>query len=264
MHCTNSMSIIATLSACLALTATSFALPRGDEEKSERSEQPEGGIASATTCSAQKLIDSIGAVGDLMGASAALDGENLLVGAPWANNGAGSQSGKVIAFQLTPNGTWQQVPGPVPNNGQPGAFFGYGVGLSGDTAVIGATFHDNNEGAAYFFKRPQGGGWTQTQMVKPLGIVSGDYFGSSAAINETGDIAVIGAPYKDITDAQGTDIDAGEAYIYTRNPDGTWSLEASLWDTDPATRDPSSYFGHRVAISGEVAVISDRNDGYYV
>ena len=267
MYHKNITAILTALSACMALTAAAFAAPRGDEEKSEKSResgQPEGGIATPTTCSAQKLIDSIGAVGDLMGWTVALDGENLLVGAPWADNGAGDQSGKVIAFQLTPNGVWQQFPGPVPNNPQPGAFFGYGIGLSGDAAAIGAPFHDNFEGAAYFFKRPQGGGWNQVQMVKPLGIVSGDYFGSSAAINETGDIAVIGAPYKDITDDQGTDVDAGEAYIYSRNPDGTWSLEASLYDTDPATRDAHSLFGNRVAISGEVAVIANRSDSYYV
>src|SRR4029450_2583175 len=176
MHCTTFMTIVTALGTCLALTANSLALPRGDEEKSEKSSQPEGGIATASTCGAQKLIDSLGAVGDLMGASAALDGENLLVGAPWANNGAGAESGKVIAFQLTSNGVWQQFPGPVPNNPQAGALFGYGVGLSGDIAVIGAPFHDNYEGAAYFFKRPQGGGWNQVQMVKPLEIVCSDYF----------------------------------------------------------------------------------------
>ncbi|HEV8262755.1 MAG TPA: dockerin type I domain-containing protein [Burkholderiales bacterium] len=250
------------LAACVALAASAAAMPRPDEEKSEKGNQPQGGIASPATCGNQKLVDSSAGPADLIGFNAALRGDTLLVGAPWDDNASGPHSGKVVAWENF-NGGWQQIPAPIPNVPQAGAFFGRSIGLGGEYAVVGAPFESNYKGTAYFFKRLPGApgvGWTQLPTQRPPDIVTDDYFATSAAINETGDIAVFGAPQKDITDASGTDDDAGKVYIYARNPDGTWSLEASLWDTDPATREPVSYLGAHVAISGEVAVISVRSD----
>ena len=261
MHLKNSITIVTALGASLALTATALALPRPDEEKSGKSGQPEGGIANAATCGAQKLVGYDADVEDLVGSSAALSGNRLILGAPWDDNAVGVNAGKVTSWERI-NGAWQQGPGPAPAIPQSGEFFGSGVGLAGDIAVVGAGFHDNFTGTAYFFKR-LGSGWTQTAMLTPPDVVQWDYFGMSAAINEAGNLAVFGAPYKDITDDQGTDDDAGEAYIYSRNPNGTWSLEASLWDTDPASRDPVSYLGYHVAISGEVAVIAAQSDNAF-
>ena len=252
------------LIAALVAARPVFAIPSvDDEEKSDKAAQSDdGGIASPATCGAQKLVDSNAGAGDLIGFNAALHGDTLLVGAPWDDNAAGDEAGKVVAWENF-NGAWQQIPAPTPNAPQPGAFFGRSLDLGGEYAVVGAPFESYYQGTGYFFKRLPGGpgaGWTQLPTQRPGDIVYDDYFATSAAINETGDIAVFGAPHKNITDASGTDDDAGKAYIYARNPDGTWSLEASWFDSDPATRDPVSYLGLHVAISGEVAVISVRSD----
>ncbi|MCI0631983.1 MAG: hypothetical protein L0Y44_15165 [Phycisphaerales bacterium] len=256
---TTTTTLIATLIAARPV----FAAPTGEEEeKSDKAGQSDdGGIASAATCGAAKVVDSNAGAGDLIGFCAAMHGDTLLVGAPWDDNAAGDEAGKIVAWENF-NGAWQQVPAPAPTVPQAGAFFGRGLDLGGDFAVVGAPFESSYKGTAYFFQRNPGpgAGWTPLPTQRPPDIGNNDYFATSAAINETGDIAVFGAPHKDITDASGTDDDAGKAYIYARNPDGTWSLEASLFDSDPATREPVSYLGLHVAISGEVAVISVRSD----
>src|SRR5262245_45642883 len=261
MYGTIRMTTLTSLSACLTLAASSIAMPRGDAAKLDKDNPPSGGIADAATCGNQKLVASNAASQDLAGYTASLRGNLLLLGAPWDDNGIGVNAGRVIAFEhIGP--AWQQISGPSPTLPQSGECFGSSVGVAGNVAVVGADFHDNFAGAAYFFKRTNSG-WAQTSMVTPPDVVAWDYFGTSVAINESGNLAVVGAPYKDITDNQGTDENAGEAYIYSRNPNGTWSLEASLYDTDPASRDAYSYLGYRVAISGEVAVIADDNDNAF-
>ena len=134
--------------AALVAARPVFAIPSGDdEEKSDKAAQSDdGGIASPSTCGGQKLVAPDAGAGDLAGMVAALDGDTLLMGAPWDDNAAGADAGKVVAWEYF-NGAWQQIPSPVPNNPQAGAFFGRSVGLAGDIAVVGAPLQNNYKGA---------------------------------------------------------------------------------------------------------------------
>ena len=76
----------------------------------------------------------------------------------------------------------------------PAAFdeFGNSVGISGDTAVIGAP-GKSPLGATYVFVR-SGSVWSQQQKLTASDTSAGDRFGNSVGIS--GDTAVIGAPFK--------------------------------------------------------------------
>ncbi len=87
------------------------------------------------------------------------------------------------------------------------------MGVSGDTAVIGARYDDHaggtNAGAAYVFVR-SGGVWSQQAKLTASDAAASDHFGYSVAIS--GDTAVIGARGDD--HAGGTS--AGSAYVFVR------------------------------------------------
>lgn len=72
-----------------------------------------------------------------------------------------------------------------------------------------------------------------------------DYFGTDVAID--GDTLLVGA----YEWSSGYDR-PGHAYVYTRQPDGTWAHQATLEATDAAG---GAWFGSAVAIEGDTAVI---------
>ena len=139
------------------------------------------------------------------------------------------------------------------NDGAAGDFFGYGVAISGDYAIVGAYSNDIganiNQGAAYIFTRT-GGTWIQQAKLIANDGASGDVFGSSVAIS--GDYALVGAYNDDI----GANADQGSAYVFVRSG-STWAQQAKLTANDGATND---YFGTNVAISGDYAIVGAYSD----
>ena len=80
-----------------------------------------------------------------------------------------------------------------------------------------------------------------------------DAFGYAVSIS--GDTAVVGAW---IADPNGLD-DAGAAYVFVRDPNGTWTEQAKLTAFDPGVAD---FFGTSVSISGDTAVIGAWGDAH--
>ena len=124
--------------------------------------------------------------------------------------------------------------------------FGISVSTSGDYAVVGAYFDDDNgdeSGSVYVFKRA-GTSWVQEAKLRPSDGAAGDQFGWSASIS--GDYAVVGA---ESDDDNGTD--AGSAYLFKRTG-RSWTEEAKIIPFDGAGDDN---FGNSVSISGDYAVV---------
>jgi hypothetical protein len=94
---------------------------------------------------------------DWFGASLSIDGDALVVGAPYdEENGEGS--GSAYAFRYT-GANWTQVAKLLPSDGAMWDQFGCAVAVSGDNAVIGALRDDDqaiNSGSAYVFEVPAG------------------------------------------------------------------------------------------------------------
>jgi hypothetical protein len=181
----------------------------------------------------RKFADPRGVAADFFGASVALAGPSVLIGAPGVKSGAGA------AYAYLDSGTrWRsQV---LSNPQAKRSFYGISVAISGVTAVIGAWGVDNEAGAAYIYGRSK----TQWQFKATLddpGHMAHDSFGTSVAAS--GMTVLIGAP--------GAGGNSGAAYIYVR--EGTnWAPQASFMDPDSPQAD---VFGAAVALSGSTAVI---------
>ena len=152
--------------------------------------------------------------------------------------------------------------------------FGYSVALndSGHVLLVGARHEDSNatsasdnslenSGAAYVFitVEPHNltSSWHQTAYLKAANADAEDRFGYSVALDASGDIAVIGAPYED-NDANPDYIDVnkepennnglntGAAYVFRKNAEtGNWQQESYLNGNSR-----TGHFGFAVAISG--------------
>eukprot|EP01045_Picozoa_sp_COSAG04_P032303 COSAG04_NODE_6285_length_1365_cov_10.737757_1_plen_226_part_01 len=131
--------------------------------------------------------------------------------------------------------------------------FGYSVAVSGAVAVVGAYRNDDagdGSGSAYVFEQQQDGSWLEAQKLVASDGVGDDRFGYRVAVS--GAVAVVGAYYDD--DAGD---DSGSAYVFERQPDGSWLEVQKLVASDGAGYD---YFGCSVAVSGTVAVVGARLD----
>lgn len=112
--------------------------------------------------------------------------------------------------------------------------FGVALAVDGDTAVIGAPFHDElgaNAGAAYVFVF-NGTDWVQQAKLLALNGSSGNEFGRSVAMD--GDTVVVGAP-------GGT---TDRAYVFVRQG-STWSQQDELRPPPGAVHLPLRSFGER-------------------
>ena len=150
----------------------------------------------------------------------------------------------------------------APDRG-PGDQFSNAVEISGNYAIIGAAYEDedtaglntlSNAGAAYIFERDINGNWNAVQKLIASDRAANDWFGNSVDISE--DYAIIGAMWED-EDASGSNTltIAGSAYIFKRDSTGVWLEAQKIVASDRGTHDQ---FGYSVAISGGRAVVGAR------
>jgi hypothetical protein len=129
----------------------------------------------------------------------------------------------------------------------------YDLDVHDDYAIMGVQQENSNKGAAYIFEKIEGT-WTQVTRLAPNDPVSSHYFGCSAAIY--GDLAIVGA-YGDDTEGS----DAGAAYVFTRDIEGTWSQTAKLTAEDGYTSDNFSKGNSAISLYENYALIGAyRND----
>jgi hypothetical protein len=223
--------------------------------------------------------------GDQFGATVALSGDTVIVGANWESSNAtgvnGDQANNSLnmagaAYVFTRSGTaWTQQAYLKASN--PGASDGFGlsVGVSGDTAVVGAFYEDSSatgingnqtdnsatdSGAAYIFTR-SGTTWTQQAYLKASNPGANDFFGYSAAVS--GDTVVVAASRED-SNATGVNgnqsnnsaSDAGATYIFTRSGT-TWTQQAYLKASNTGGT-PGAFgeeFGRSIAMAGDTLVV---------
>jgi hypothetical protein len=206
--------------------------------------------------------------GDSFGFAVAISGDTIVVGAiaedsnatgvngDGANNSK-SDSGSAYVF-VRSGTTWSQQAYLKASITTAGDQFGYSVGVSGDSVVIGSFWESTTQfssGAAYVFVR-SGTTWSQQAFLKASNIGAGDHFGTSVAISDN--TLIVGSILED-SNATGingnqndeTALDSGAAYVFVRS--GTvWSQQAYLKASNTGTAD---YFGSSVAISGDTVVV---------
>lgn len=226
---------------------------------------------------------------DFFGASVAIDGNTILVGAnqedsnqititngPTAStDNTASSSGAVYVFQRSGT-TWVQQAYLKPPNAEASDQFGVSIAISGDTIVVGAFNEASNQttitngtsasannsaalaGAAYVFQR-SGTTWAQQAYLKASNIEANDRFGNSVSIS--GDTIVVGSNLEDsnqttitngaIASADNSALQSGAAYVFQRTG-STWVEQAYL---KAPNADANDQFGNRVAIDGNTIVV---------
>ena len=193
----------------------------------------------------QKLLASDSAANDQFGSAVSISGNVALVGA-YGDNVNGTYSGSAYIFRWDGE-SWVEEDKLLATDSAANDWFGSSVSISGDVALVGALWHDDNgiidAGAAYIF-RWNGSIWVEEDKLLASDGALDDRFGSSVSIR--GDVALVGA-YGD--DDNSTN--AGAAYVFRWDGE-RWVEEDKLLASDGSGND---YFGSSVSISGDVALV---------
>jgi len=207
--------------------------------------------SGATWTRQAKLVASDGAASDFFGCSVALSGDTALVGA-YGDSIAHIGQGSAYIFTRT-GAAWSQQTKLIAPDAAPDDAFGFSVAISGDTALVGASFDDvveTSQGSAYVFSRV-GSTWSQqTKLTAPDGAGS-EYFGNEVHLSD--DFAVAGLQADDI----GASADQGSAWVFSRIGDKWIGPDLKCIAPDGATNDD---FGVSVSISGQTALIGAYRD----
>jgi uncharacterized protein (TIGR03437 family) len=198
----------------------------------------------------QRLLATDGAARDRFGTAVAISGEQVAVGAQWADINGRVDQGAVYRFRRS-GSVWAQEAKLTAEDGAAGDLFGCSVALAGAVLIVGAEFDDIgsnvNQGSAYIF------GDSAFPTVQKLIASDGapeDSFGVSVAID--GGTALVGAPF----DQVGVNKLQGSAYVFVRggtriNP--AWLFQSKL--TDQTDGGPDDLFGVSVALRGDLALV---------
>ncbi len=153
-----------------------------------------------------KLLASDAVGGDLFGFSVSVSGDVAVIGAP-QDNGSG-----LAAYVYRYDGTnWVEESKLLAPDGAVD-WFGYSISVSGEVAVVGANWSDDNgsnSGSAYVY-RYDGTSWAQESKLLASDGAASDFFGHSVSVS--GEVAVIGA----ILDDDNWDR-SGSAYVFDLN-----------------------------------------------
>jgi len=207
-------------------------------------EEPGGWVERA------KLTASDAFASDLFGYRLDLEGDQLVVGAPWDDD-RGSRSGSVYLFQRT-GGVWSQTGKLAPSALRAGDQFGHDVSLDGERLAVGAAYTDTLEqdaGVAYVLAR-QAGTWAIEARLEAGEPGAFDAFGSRVALD--GRALVVTSQLDD--HEQG--VDAGSATVFL-SCNGTWREESRLQAFDGGAAD---LYATDVALDGGLALIGAAQD----
>ena len=227
------------------------------------------------------------------GAAVAVDGDTMVVGMPHEENARNIRGAVYVYGRDVPGdrtSTWNLLQILEAPDGVEGDYFAGSLDIDGDTLVVGASYDGQEEvtvdtgttienvfGSVYVFTRSIPGDAASlfsffANIPNPLRFDS-DNFGNDVAVD--GDLIVIGAPGKQVTD-DGTQVpsnlsgndptdDIGAVYVYARrtadDPTSQFMLLDRLEVADRVNY-AGAMFGTKVAIDGDTIVASIANDVY--
>src|SRR3989304_3551021 len=134
-----------------------------------------GGVAAASFDVETKLTAAGAAAVDGFGWAVAVSDATAVVGVP------GDEAGRGSAYVFVRSGTaWSQQAKLIAADPAAGDQFGWSVGISGETVVVGAPFDDDGgsgAGSAYVFVRSGTSAWSQQAKMNAAGAAGHDPFG---------------------------------------------------------------------------------------
>ncbi len=208
-------------------------------------------LSGTPTVPSATLTPASQGAGDSFGASVAISGSQVVVGAPFEDTGA-TDAGSAYGYDVG-SGT-PTVPVAMLNNPGLGGgdTFGYAVAVAGTWMAVGAPFAGSaNAGTVYVYDLGSATPTVPALTVNNPSPVASDAFGISVAISGTQ--MVVGA-YQDDTGAA----NAGSAYVYDLGSATPAVPVTTLTNPNPAANER---FGNAVAISGTRVVVGAYRDG---
>lgn len=188
-----------------------------------------------------KLMASDGAMGDQYGHCVAVDNGIIAIGSPMDDDN-GTNSGAAYLYDAFTGAELFKL---LPNDGAPGAEFGYSISIDNGLVAVGARMDDQNgtaAGAAYLFSAIDG-----TQLVKltPTDPEVGDEFGNAIDL-DNGIVAVGAWRSDDYGDG------SGAAYLFEA------STGSQLQKLLPPSGNNYQTFGVSIAIDNDLVAIGAR------
>jgi len=199
------------------------------------------------------LLAEAGSGADLFGFHVAIQGERVLVGAPYDSAG-GTHAGAVYSF-VRSGGAWKQEQKVLASSPIADSSLGVSLAIEGELLVAGAQQDSSTSeaaGSAYVFAR-EADRWKEQQRLqapKPQSLAT---FGVRVALN-TGRILVT-APGLDLKQRA---TPAGEAFLFQRaSASARWEVTAQLRASAPRAVD---LFGGAAALTPTTIVIGANGD----
>ena len=218
-------------------------------------DSPDGNWSSVTT---RAIHEASPVSGSEFGASVALRGRVMLIGAPHRNNYNIEAGRAFLFFDTSASADWSSFTETAVNftDAMPYDHFGSAVTLENGWAAIGEPGDDNvllNGGAVHILVDTSGdGSWSTYDMLKlvpPDPDLITEHAGFGSALAAWGRILVVGAPSTDAPD------EAGSVWVFAdTSPDADWSSTAwaRLVPSDSA---PGDNFGASVAVAASTVVV---------
>lgn len=190
----------------------------------------------------QKLTAKTGASSNQFGLGLAMDGERIVIGAPWADDGKGKahifDRGDVMFFEsavLTdPNGSSMDN-------------FSFGMDVDGDLIAIGSYLDDDvaeDAGSLFLFQNGFSG-WDLLQHIEPSGVsINDDQFSVSVAIDNS--VMLVGSRF---TEVDG--LPAGSVTVFDLI-DTMWQQRSVIVSPEPTLE---AEFGWAVAVNGDYGLV---------
>lgn len=212
-----------------------IAAPRNDEHDYDAGAAFVFVNTAGTWVLQQKLLAPDGGDRGFFGTSVSLSGDTALIGAR-GDDDAGSFSGAAYVF-VRSGSTWTLEQKLVAPDGAAGDNLGTAVSVSGDTALLGAPYDDDqgsNTGSVYVYVR-NGGVWTLEQKLLSSSTTTGQRFGDRVVL--AGDDALVGS------------FNIDHVHVFVRSG-ATWSLQQVL-----SSGAPNDTFGCSMSISGDTVAV---------
>jgi hypothetical protein len=200
---------------------------------------------SAVGSQLAELVPVSGNTDGDFGSPVAISGNTAVIGAFYQTANGNADQGVVYVYAKS-GSSWVEQSEFTSNDGTIDDLFGYSVGISGSTIVVGAPNHvvgsDASAGAAYVFTK-SGSSWVQSAELEASAPELDGEFGTAASIS--GSTIAVTDPQLDFYGDGGT----GVTYVFTKS--GTkWNQKTVL-----TSQVADDFYGDSVSLSGSTLAV---------
>lgn len=193
------------------------------------------------------------------------DGDTIVVGAPFADEGA-EDAGSVFIYHRPESGGWVDMDAATRkifgSDSEYEDRFGIAVDIRDDgmLVVVGSTHGDANSpnhdaGAAYVFGRDAGGPNQYGQLAKlTISDANENVKDLTTPVSISGNKILLGAPF-DNAQCPSSECLSGAAYLYYEPQPGGWVDKIEDYRITPCDQEAFDKFGTSVSLLGDVALI---------